>query len=77
VVVFLIAVYAIGCCAFRNVRRAESEHPHSTHATMSKIRPRWDYHWFVLSIVLLIVSRSLISDCVFPLVLIYLHLFVG
>lgn len=49
VVVFLMAVYAIGCCAFRNVRRAESEYPHSTHATMSKIHPRWDYHWFVLS----------------------------
>ncbi|XP_078159616.1 tetraspanin-6-like [Carex rostrata] len=45
VVVFLMAVYAIGCCAFRNVRRAESEYPHSTHATMSKIHPRWDYHW--------------------------------
>nr|XP_010937833.1 tetraspanin-6 [Elaeis guineensis] len=45
VLVFLIAIYAIGCCAFRNARRAESEYPYGENR-MSKIRPRWDYYWW-------------------------------
>ncbi|KAI0526882.1 hypothetical protein KFK09_002475 [Dendrobium nobile] len=28
IVIFLIAVYALGCCAFRNARRSISDHPH-------------------------------------------------
>lgn len=55
-----MAVYAIGCCAFRNVRRAESEYPHTMHATMSKIRPRWDYHWYVISHFV----PTVVSDCI-------------
>ncbi|OAY74307.1 Tetraspanin-6 [Ananas comosus] len=45
VLVFLIAIYAIGCCAFRNARRAESEYPYGENH-MSKVRPRWDYYWW-------------------------------
>ncbi|KAJ3682823.1 hypothetical protein LUZ60_013050 [Juncus effusus] len=45
VVVFLIAVYSIGSCAFRNVRRAELEYPHAQAGSMDKIQPRWDYRW--------------------------------
>ncbi|XP_020108901.1 tetraspanin-6 [Ananas comosus] len=45
VLVFLIAIYAVGCCAFRNARRAESEYPYGENH-MSKVRPRWDYYWW-------------------------------
>ncbi|RWV93114.1 hypothetical protein GW17_00044455, partial [Ensete ventricosum] len=45
VLIFLIAIYSIGCCAFRNARRAESEYPYEENR-MSKIRPRWDYFWY-------------------------------
>ncbi|KAK2420467.1 tetraspanin family protein [Trifolium repens] len=43
VLVFLIGIYSIGCCAFRNARRAETDYPHGENR-MSKVRPRWDYH---------------------------------
>ncbi|PKA62677.1 Tetraspanin-6 [Apostasia shenzhenica] len=46
VVIFLIAVYALGCCAFRNARRALSDYPYGDNR-MSKIGPRWDYYWWV------------------------------
>ncbi|KAJ6842754.1 tetraspanin-6-like [Iris pallida] len=46
VVIFLIALYSIGCCAFRNARRYESDHPYGQNH-MSKIHPRWDYYWQV------------------------------
>ncbi|CAI8593954.1 unnamed protein product [Vicia faba] len=48
VLVFLIGIYSIGCCAFRNARRAQTDYPHGENR-MSKVRPRWDYHcwrWF-------------------------------
>lgn len=41
----LIGIYCIGCCAFRNAQRAESDYPYGANR-MSKIRPRWDYHWW-------------------------------
>ncbi|KAF8642230.1 hypothetical protein HU200_067496 [Digitaria exilis] len=41
--VLLIAIYSCGCCAFRNARRAESDHYGVNR--MSKINPRWDYFW--------------------------------
>ncbi|XP_020674196.1 tetraspanin-6 isoform X2 [Dendrobium catenatum] len=44
VVIFVIAVYALGCCAFRNARRSISDHPHGDNR-MSKIRPQWDHYW--------------------------------
>lgn len=44
-IILLICIYSIGCCAFRNTRRAESEYPYGENR-MSKIRPRWDYHWW-------------------------------
>lgn len=43
VVLFLIAAYALGCCAFRNARRTLSDHPYGNNR-MSKMVPRWDYH---------------------------------
>ncbi|MED6110630.1 Tetraspanin-6 [Stylosanthes scabra] len=43
VLVFLICIYSIGCCAFRNARRAETDYPHG-HNRMTKVRPRWDYY---------------------------------
>ncbi|CAN1798568.1 TET6 [Linum perenne] len=44
VLIILIALYSVGCCAFRNTQRAESDYPYGINR-MSKIRPRWDYHW--------------------------------
>ncbi|KAG4910721.1 Tetraspanin-6 isoform B [Glycine soja] len=42
--VLLIGIYSIGCCAFRNTRRAETDYPYGENR-MTKVRPRWDYHW--------------------------------
>ncbi|KAE9618374.1 hypothetical protein Lalb_Chr02g0142041 [Lupinus albus] len=42
--VFLIAIYSIGCCAFRNTRRAETDYPYAQNR-ITKIIPRWDYYW--------------------------------
>lgn len=44
ILVFLIGIYSIGCCAFRNARRAESHYPHGENR-MTKVKPRWDYYW--------------------------------
>jgi len=41
----LIGIYSIGCCAFRNTQRAETDYPHGENR-MSKVRPRWDFHWW-------------------------------
>lgn len=42
----LIAIYACGCCAFRNARRAQSaDYPPYGLNRISKIHPRWDYFW--------------------------------
>ncbi|KAI3886177.1 hypothetical protein MKW92_017887 [Papaver armeniacum] len=45
VIVFLICIYSIGCCAFRNSRRSETDYPYGRNR-MSKARPRWDYYWW-------------------------------
>lgn len=45
----LIGIYCIGCCAFRNTRRAETDYPYGENR-MSKVRPRWDFHWYVFHI---------------------------
>nr|GMD37031.1 tetraspanin-6 [Ipomoea batatas]GME02194.1 tetraspanin-6 [Ipomoea batatas] len=45
VLVFLIGIYSIGCCAFQNAKRAETEYEHGPNR-MSKVRPRWDFHWW-------------------------------
>lgn len=45
ILIFLIGIYSIGCCAFRNSRRAETDYPYGENS-MSKIRPRWDYYWW-------------------------------
>lgn len=42
--VLLIGIYSIGCCAFRNARRAQTDYPYGENR-MTKVRPRWDYHW--------------------------------
>lgn len=44
VLVFLIGIYSIACCAFRNARRAQTDYPHG-HNRMTKVKPRWDYYW--------------------------------
>ncbi|XP_057979552.1 tetraspanin-6 [Malania oleifera] len=41
--VFLIGIYSIGCCAFRNTRRSETDYPYGENR-MTKVRPRWDYY---------------------------------
>lgn len=43
-VVVLICIYSIGCCAFQNSKRSETDYPYGPNR-MSKIRPGWDYHW--------------------------------
>lgn len=43
--ILLIGIYSIGCCAFRNARRAETDYPYGENR-MTKVRPRWDYHWW-------------------------------
>ncbi|KAI3426701.1 uncharacterized protein J3R85_009761 [Psidium guajava] len=43
--VLLICIYSIGCCAFRNTKRAETDHPYGENQ-MTKVRPRWDYYWW-------------------------------
>lgn len=44
VLLVLIGVCSIGCCAFRNAQRAETNYPYG-HNRMTKTRPRWDYFW--------------------------------
>ncbi|XP_027933956.1 tetraspanin-6-like [Vigna unguiculata] len=41
--VLLIGIYSIGCCAFRNTKRAETDYPYGENR-MTKVRPRWDYY---------------------------------
>lgn len=43
--ILLIGIYSIGCCAFQNTRRAESDYPYG-HNRMMKVRPRWDFYWW-------------------------------
>ncbi|KAL0322355.1 UNVERIFIED_CONTAM: Tetraspanin-6 [Sesamum calycinum] len=43
-VIVLIGIYSIGCCAFQNAKRAETDYPYG-HNRMYKVRPRWDFHW--------------------------------
>ncbi|XP_077239387.1 tetraspanin-6-like [Tasmannia lanceolata] len=45
VLVFLIAIYCIGCCAFRNSRRSQIDDPYGENR-MTKVRPRWDFYWW-------------------------------
>ena len=42
----LIGIYCIGCCAFRNTQRSETDYPYGENR-MSKVRPRWDFYWYV------------------------------
>lgn len=43
--VVLICIYSIGCCAFQNTKRAETDYPHGENR-MKRVRPRWDYYWW-------------------------------
>ncbi|XP_068644387.1 tetraspanin-6 [Aristolochia californica] len=43
VLVFIIGVYCIGCCAFRNSKRSETDYPYGENR-MTKVRPRWDFY---------------------------------
>ncbi|GFS37012.1 tetraspanin5 [Actinidia rufa] len=42
--VLLIGIYSIGCCAFQNTKRAKTDYPYGENR-MSKVRPRWDFYW--------------------------------
>ncbi|KAF7820116.1 tetraspanin-6-like [Senna tora] len=42
--VLLIGIYSIGCCAFHNTRRAETDYPYGENR-IYKMRPRWDFYW--------------------------------
>lgn len=42
-VVLLICIYSIGCCAFQNSKRADSDYWYGRN-WMSKLRPRSDYY---------------------------------
>lgn len=44
VVLLLIGIYLVGCSAFRNTRRAETDYPHGENQ-MTKVGPGWDYYW--------------------------------
>ncbi|KAL9260103.1 Tetraspanin-6-like protein [Drosera capensis] len=44
-VVLLIGIYSIGCCAYHNTKRAETGHPYGENR-MTKILPRWDFYWW-------------------------------
>ncbi|GAB4836463.1 Tetraspanin-6 [Ancistrocladus abbreviatus] len=44
-VVLLIGIYSIGCCAYRNTKRAETDYPYGENR-MTKVRPRWDFYWW-------------------------------
>ncbi|CAK9308728.1 unnamed protein product [Citrullus colocynthis] len=39
---FLIVIYSIGCCAFQNTKRARADYAYGENR-MTKIQPRWDY----------------------------------
>ncbi|GAB2286794.1 Tetraspanin-6 [Dionaea muscipula] len=43
--VLLIGIYSIGCCAFHNTKRADTDYPHGDNH-MTKILPRWDFYWW-------------------------------
>ncbi|PSS05094.1 Tetraspanin-6 like [Actinidia chinensis var. chinensis] len=43
--ILLIGIYSIGCCAFQNTKRAETDYPYGENR-MSKVRPRWDFYWW-------------------------------
>ncbi|GMG99379.1 hypothetical protein Nepgr_001219 [Nepenthes gracilis] len=43
--VVLIGIYSIGCCAFQNTRRAETDYPYGDNR-MTKVHPRWDFYWW-------------------------------
>ncbi|XP_042415812.1 tetraspanin-6-like [Zingiber officinale] len=45
VLVVLIVVYSVGCCAFRNARRDELEYGYGNNS-MPKVQPPWEYDWW-------------------------------
>ncbi|KAJ4972356.1 hypothetical protein NE237_005455 [Protea cynaroides] len=42
IVVFLICIYSIGCCAYRNTKRSETGFAYGENR-MKKVKPRWDF----------------------------------
>lgn len=45
-VILLICIYSVGCCAYQNTKRAQTDNPYGQNR-MSKVRPRWDFYWYV------------------------------
>ncbi|KAI3748634.1 hypothetical protein L6452_11866 [Arctium lappa] len=42
-VMLLIGIYFVGCCAFQNAKKADSYYPHS-QSRMYKTRPKWNFY---------------------------------
>ncbi|CAM8954989.1 unnamed protein product [Rhodiola kirilowii] len=42
--VLLIGIYTVACCAFKNTRKGESNYLFAQNR-MTKARPRWDFYW--------------------------------
>ncbi|ERM99321.1 hypothetical protein AMTRI_Chr08g205820 [Amborella trichopoda] len=45
ILIFLIFICTIGCCALRNTRRSETDYPYGDNH-MTKVKPRWDFYWW-------------------------------
>ncbi|XP_044507754.1 tetraspanin-6-like [Mangifera indica] len=45
IVIFLIGIYSIGCCAFQNIQWAQTGFPYGPN-WMTKVRPTWDNYWW-------------------------------
>ncbi|KAJ0550468.1 putative tetraspanin/Peripherin [Helianthus annuus] len=42
-VMLLIGIYFVGCCAFQNAKRADGYHPHG-ESRMYKTQPKWNFY---------------------------------
>ncbi|GJR35214.1 putative tetraspanin/peripherin [Tanacetum coccineum] len=43
-VLLLIGIYFVGCCAFQNAKRADSYYPSYGESRMYKTRPKWNFY---------------------------------
>ncbi|KAJ4979369.1 hypothetical protein NE237_010149 [Protea cynaroides] len=43
-VILLICIYSIGCCAYKNAKRSETDYPYGENR-MKRVEPRWDFYW--------------------------------
>ncbi|KAK9735090.1 hypothetical protein RND81_04G183100 [Saponaria officinalis] len=43
ILILLVALYSIGCCAFQNARRADTDYLYGLSG-LGKVRPRWNFY---------------------------------